>query len=88
METEAPSKYITLVASDGFEFVVLREAAMVSPVIKAMLNPRSECFPVFGWAHLCRAGLDGERSLHARTQANLPRPRMPVVSSTRLGASC
>lgn len=36
-----PSKYITLISSDGFEFVVLREAAMVSPVIKRMVDPRS-----------------------------------------------
>lgn len=37
----APSKYITLVSSDGFEFVVLREAALVSPMIKGMLDPKS-----------------------------------------------
>jgi transcription elongation factor B subunit 1 len=36
-----PSKYVTLVSGDGFEFVVLREAAMVSPIIKGMLDPRS-----------------------------------------------
>lgn len=36
------SKYVTLVAADGFEFVVLREAAMVSPVIRGMLDVRSE----------------------------------------------
>lgn len=41
MESKAPSKYITLVSGDGFEFVVLREAAMVSPIIKGMLDPRS-----------------------------------------------
>lgn len=35
---DAPSKYITLVSSDGFEFVVLREAALVSPTIKGMLR--------------------------------------------------
>ena len=32
------SKYITLVSGDGFEFVVLREAALVSPTIKGMLR--------------------------------------------------
>ncbi|KAL6871232.1 POZ domain-containing protein [Trichoderma novae-zelandiae] len=37
-----PSKYVTLVSGDGFEFVVLREAAMVSPIIKGMLDPRSQ----------------------------------------------
>ncbi|KAM0402832.1 hypothetical protein HYE67_008229 [Fusarium culmorum] len=36
------SKYITLVSSDGFEFVVLRDAAMVSPIIKGMLDVRSQ----------------------------------------------
>ena len=41
-DSKAPSKYITLVAADGFEFVVLRDAAMVSPVIKGMLDVRSE----------------------------------------------
>jgi hypothetical protein len=35
------SKYVTLVSSDGFEFVVLREAACVSGAIKRMLDPRS-----------------------------------------------
>ena len=35
------SKYITLVSGDGFEFVVLREAAMISPIVKSMLDPRS-----------------------------------------------
>jgi hypothetical protein len=32
------SKYITLVSGEGFEFVVLREAALVSPTIKGMLR--------------------------------------------------
>ncbi|KAL2024105.1 hypothetical protein VTK56DRAFT_9885 [Thermocarpiscus australiensis] len=38
MGLDAPSKYITLVSSDGFEFVVLREATLVSPTIKGMLR--------------------------------------------------
>ncbi|UNI20144.1 elongin C [Purpureocillium takamizusanense] len=37
-----PSKYVTLVSADGFEFVVLREATMVSPILKGMLDPRSQ----------------------------------------------
>jgi transcription elongation factor B subunit 1 len=37
-------KYVTLVSSDGFEFVLLRQAVMISPAIKGMLDPRSECF--------------------------------------------
>ena len=41
MEVVTPSKYITLVSADGFEFVVLREAALVSPIIKGMLDVRS-----------------------------------------------
>jgi transcription elongation factor B subunit 1 len=36
------SKYVTLVSNDGFEFVVLREATMVSPAIKSMLDPRNQ----------------------------------------------
>ncbi|PKS10450.1 hypothetical protein jhhlp_002201 [Lomentospora prolificans] len=41
MAEAGPSKYITLVSSDGFEFVVLREAALKSTVIKSMLDTRS-----------------------------------------------
>ncbi|KAI1442437.1 POZ domain-containing protein [Annulohypoxylon stygium] len=36
------SKYVTLVSSDGYEFVVLREATLVSPAIKSMLDPNSQ----------------------------------------------
>ncbi|KAL7923062.1 BTB/POZ protein [Trichoderma austrokoningii] len=42
MDSSAVSKYVTLVSGDGFEFVVLREAAMVSPIVKGMLDPRSQ----------------------------------------------
>ncbi|KAH8601228.1 putative Elongin-C [Bisporella sp. PMI_857] len=40
---EAPgeSKYVTLISSDGFEFVILREAAYVSGTIRRMLDPKS-----------------------------------------------
>lgn len=31
------SDYVTLVSSDGFEFIVLREAACISGMIKTML---------------------------------------------------
>lgn len=41
MDSLAPSKYVTLVSADGFEFVVLREAAMVSPIVKGMLDVKS-----------------------------------------------
>ncbi|KAI2632166.1 POZ domain-containing protein [Hypoxylon sp. NC1633] len=40
--SSTPSKYITLVSSDGFEFVVLREAAILSPAIKSMVDPKSQ----------------------------------------------
>ncbi|KAG5995548.1 hypothetical protein E4U13_005390 [Claviceps humidiphila] len=39
---QTPSKTVTLVSADGFEFEVLREAALVSPVIKYMLDARSQ----------------------------------------------
>ncbi|TPX11862.1 uncharacterized protein E0L32_007360 [Thyridium curvatum] len=38
----APGKFITLVSSDGFEYVVQRDATMVSPFIKSMLDPKSQ----------------------------------------------
>jgi hypothetical protein len=38
---DGPSKYVTLISGDGFEFVVLRDAVLVSPIIKGMLDPRS-----------------------------------------------
>ncbi|RDW75103.1 putative elongin-C [Coleophoma crateriformis] len=41
MATPSQSKYVTLVSNDGFEFVVLREAACVSGVIKRSLDPKS-----------------------------------------------
>lgn len=40
-QSQAPSKYVTLISSDGFEFVVLREAACISGAIKRMLDPNS-----------------------------------------------
>lgn len=36
---DGQSKYITLISNDGFEFVVLREAAQMSGAIKRMLDP-------------------------------------------------
>ena len=36
--TPTKSKYITLISNDGLEFVVLREAALVSPYIVGMLR--------------------------------------------------
>ena len=37
--------YVTLVSDDGFEFVMLREAACGSGTIARMLNPTSELIP-------------------------------------------
>lgn len=37
-----PSKYVTLVSSEGFEFVVLRQATYCSPTIKKMLDPNHQ----------------------------------------------
>ena len=36
------SDYVTLVSAEGFEFVVMRAATDVSPVIKRMLDPKSQ----------------------------------------------
>ncbi|KAL2265271.1 hypothetical protein VTJ83DRAFT_6371 [Remersonia thermophila] len=38
MAEDTENKYLTLVSNDGFEFVVLAEAALVSPTIKGMLR--------------------------------------------------
>ena len=35
------STHVTLISSDGFEFIVLREAAYVAGTIKKMLDPTS-----------------------------------------------
>ncbi len=42
LDAPEPSKYITLISSDGFEFVVLRKAAYISPAIEKMLDPKSK----------------------------------------------
>lgn len=42
LDESPPTKYITLVSSDGFEFVVMREAAYISPAIKGMLDQKSQ----------------------------------------------
>lgn len=41
LQNGAGAKYVTLVSADGYEFVVLREAVMASPIIKSMLDTRS-----------------------------------------------
>lgn len=52
------SKYVTLVSSDGFEFVVLRKAAMISPAIRGMLDPKSKGFTRVVWASRCQSRTD------------------------------
>ncbi|KAI0205560.1 BTB/POZ protein [Astrocystis sublimbata] len=44
MSSDAPGqgKYVTLVSGDGYEFVVLREAVLISAAIKGMLDPKSQ----------------------------------------------
>lgn len=40
--TTDPSAYVTLISSDGFEFIVRRECAYHSKTIKTMLDPSSK----------------------------------------------
>ena len=58
-QNQGLSKYVTLISSDGFEFVVLREAACVSGAIKRMLDPTSEscCLPPQSFPRLCGTGV-------------------------------
>lgn len=42
MASDAVSDYVTLVASDGYSFVIRRSAACISEVIARMLNPSSK----------------------------------------------
>lgn len=37
-----PSKYVKLVSSDGFEYIILRELAMISPTLSSMLDENFE----------------------------------------------
>ncbi|KAL8730530.1 MAG: hypothetical protein Q9166_003980 [cf. Caloplaca sp. 2 TL-2023] len=37
--------YITLISNDGFEFIILREAACVAGTIRKMLDPTSKQSP-------------------------------------------
>lgn len=39
LSSTTPTKYVTLVSADDFEFVVPREACLVSPVLKRMVVP-------------------------------------------------
>ncbi|KAK3174247.1 hypothetical protein OEA41_001491 [Lepraria neglecta] len=41
MNTPSTSPYVTLISSDGFEFIVSRDAACVAGTIKKMLDPQS-----------------------------------------------
>lgn len=41
LEDSKPTEYVTLVSSDGFEFVLPRSTACVSGTIRRMLDPAS-----------------------------------------------
>lgn len=64
-QNQGLSKYVTLVSVDGFEFVVLREAACISKAIARMLNPQSEfhyCLSSFcqrEWSHYANEAIGG-----------------------------
>ena len=50
MANPKSSEFVTLVSSDGFEFIVPRRAAYVAGTIKKMLDPNSEyCFFCLLW---------------------------------------
>lgn len=40
----SPSDFVTLISSDGFEFVLPRSTACVSGTIRRMLDPSSNAF--------------------------------------------
>ncbi|KAJ9192104.1 hypothetical protein DTO166G4_8941 [Paecilomyces variotii] len=42
LEDSTPAEYVTLVSSDGFEFVLPRSTACVSGTIRRMLDPASK----------------------------------------------
>ena len=44
---EGLSKYVTLISSDGFEYIIRRETAYVAGTIKRMLDPKSTLNRVF-----------------------------------------
>jgi hypothetical protein len=46
MAASTQSKYVTLISSDGFEFVVLREAACTAGAIRKMLDTTSLFTPL------------------------------------------
>jgi len=65
----AVSKYVTLVSQEGFEFVIMRETAMVSPLIKRMLDPRSQFME-------SQTGRCHFREIRCVPPSSLPSPRM------------
>ena len=79
-DSPSESKYVTLVSSDGFEFIVLREAACKSGAIRRMLDPKSESPPFphsIAYMH--------SRSILTGTQAsswNLPLAFVPLKKSS------
>jgi hypothetical protein len=40
-----PSEFVTLVSSDGYEYIIRRKSAYVAGTIKRMLDPTSACAP-------------------------------------------
>lgn len=75
-DTPEASKYVTLVSGDGLEFVVLRDAVAISPVLKSMLDPNSP----FQEGKTGRCVLEGIRYVGFVFFHSPARLRHPIVS--------
>jgi hypothetical protein len=87
--TPAP-EWVTLVSSDGFEFIIQREPAMVAGTIRRMLDPKCTCNGAF-WTRSTLTPSDGFKEAVTNTChfENIPCADQPptVWLLTRIAAS-